>query len=125
VAFAEQHSAKKIVTRSPKRAPKGKHSVDIELAIVADLSNLKILHDRFVFDVISGTFHRVSETAAFILDELKLKIPIAELVTHYSDRYRISRAVAERDVELFLNDLSLARLPVYGAVGAEKRDQES
>ncbi len=123
MAFAEQDIAPKIVRRSPKRAPRGKPAVDIELSIVADLSNLKILHGRFVFDISSGTFHRVSETAAFILSELQRKVPIGQLVRHYSDRYEISRAVAERDIELFLNDVSVARLPVYRVAGVQKHRQ--
>lgn len=36
-----------------------------------NLGNLRIINDRFVLDVCSGTFHRLSETAAFILAELQ------------------------------------------------------
>ena len=140
MAFAEQQPAKKTISRSLKRAANGKHRVNmdkppivnmdkppvnVELSILADLSNLKILQGRFVFDVSTGTFHRVSETAAFILGELRRKVPIAELVRHYSERYEISQAVAERDIELFLNDLSVARLPVFGTVGTQLHHQRS
>jgi hypothetical protein len=33
------------------------------------------------------------------------------IITRYADRYGISRAGAERDVGLFLNDLSATSLP--------------
>ncbi len=150
MAFAERQPVKKTVSRSLKRAANGKQPakntisrfrkraangeprvnmdkppVNIELSIVADLSNLKILQGRFVFDVCTGTFHRVSETAAFILGEMKRKVSIDELVRHYSERYGISRAIAERDIELFLNDLSVARLPVFGSVGTQMHHQRS
>lgn len=71
-----------------------------------NLGNLRIINDRFVLDVCSGTFHRLSETAAFILAELQRQTPLAVLVSAYAKRYDISPAIAERDVELFLNDLS-------------------
>ena len=64
------------------------------------LSNLKIVNGCLVFDVCSGKFHRVSETAAFVISELKQQTPIAGIVSthtpaiqniprHRSARYRI------------------------------------
>ena len=73
------------------------------------LSNLKIVNGCLVFDVCSGKFHRVSETAAFVISELKQQAPIAGIVSAYSQRYKISPAIAARDIELFLNDMSVTR----------------
>jgi Coenzyme PQQ synthesis protein D (PqqD) len=73
------------------------------------LSNLKIVNGCLVFDVCSGKFHRVSETAAFVISELKQQTPIAAIVSAYSQRYKISPAIAARDIELFLNDMSVTR----------------
>ena len=71
------------------------------------LSNLKIINGCIVFDVCSGKFHRVSETAAFIINELKQQTPASQIIVDYSQRYAISQAVAARDVELFMNDISV------------------
>ena len=71
------------------------------------LSNLKIVNGCLVFDVCSGKFHRVSETAAFVI--MKQQTPIAGIVSAYSQRYKISLAIAARDIELFLNDMSVTR----------------
>lgn len=73
----------------------------------AHLSNLKIIDGCIVFDVCSGKFHRVSETAAFVIDELKQRTPVTAIVAAYSQRYGISPAIAARDIELFLNDISV------------------
>jgi len=111
MALAEQSAQKTAKTNGTAKKVRSKPAANVRMPIVADLSNLRILKDRFVLDVHSGTFHRVSETAAFILCELKHRTPIAELVIHYANRYEISRAIAERDVELFLNDPSVSGLP--------------
>jgi hypothetical protein len=71
------------------------------------LSNLKIINGCLVFDVCSGNFHRVSETAAFIINKLKQQTPVSKIIVDYSQRYAISQAVAARDVELFMNDISV------------------
>ncbi|MEZ5822480.1 MAG: PqqD family protein [Xanthobacteraceae bacterium] len=73
------------------------------------LSNLKIINGCIAFDICSGKFHRVSESAAFVISELKRQTPLGKLVSSYSRRYQISPSVAARDVELFLNDISVIR----------------
>ena len=73
------------------------------------LSDLKIVGGCLAFDVRSGKFHRVNESAAFVLDELKRQTPVKALVASYSRRYGISPDLAARDVELFLNDMAVAR----------------
>jgi Coenzyme PQQ synthesis protein D (PqqD) len=73
------------------------------------LSNLKILNGGLVFDVCSGKFHRVSETAAFIIGALKQQTPIPAIIGAYSRQYKISPTIAARDIELFLNDMSVMR----------------
>ena len=73
------------------------------------LSNLTIVNGSLVFDVCSGHFYRVSETAAFIIDALKRQTPIPSIIAAYSQRYEISQTIAARDIELFLNDMSVLR----------------
>ncbi|MGO9171571.1 MAG: PqqD family protein [Rhodomicrobium sp.] len=82
-----------------------------------DLSSLRILLSRFVFDERRGTFHRVSETAAFIMSELKSGRSHSELNEIYAQRYGVPRATAERDLELLLNDLSASWLSAEGSPG--------
>jgi len=73
------------------------------------LSNLKIVNGCLAFDVCSGKFHRISESAAFVIGELKRQTPPAPLITSYSQCFGISPAIAARDIELFMNDISVVR----------------
>ena len=73
------------------------------------LSNLKIVNGCLAFDVCSGKFHRISESAAFVIGELKRQTPFGVLISSYSQRFKIPRAVAARDIDLFLNDISVVR----------------
>ena len=73
------------------------------------LSNLKIVNGCLAFDVCSGKFHRISESAAFVIGELKRQTPLGALITSYSQCYGISHAIAARDIEFFLNDMSVVR----------------
>ena len=84
-----------------------KNGVDSGNAV--HLSNLKIINGCIAFDICSGKFHRVSETAAFVIGELQRQTSIAAIVATYSQRYQTSPAVAARDIELFLNDMSVIR----------------
>ncbi|WP_370879977.1 PqqD family protein [Labrys monachus] len=86
-----------------------------------DFSHVLIIKNRFIFDTITGKFHRASETASFILSQLKVNAPINEIVVRYTERYGVGRAIAERDVELFLNDMSMVGLPAREASGSLKR----
>jgi hypothetical protein len=71
----------------------------------AHLSDLRII-GCLVFDVRSGKFHRVSETAAFVIGELKRQTPLSGIIVACSQRYAISQATAARDIEFFLNSIS-------------------
>jgi hypothetical protein len=102
-----------------KRAPAAKKRQPF--SFFANLSNLRILLDRFVFDERRGTFHRISETAAFIMTELKAGRSPGELSETYAKRYGVMRAIAERDVELLLNDLSVVWFSVNGIPGPVMR----
>jgi hypothetical protein len=72
----------------------------------AHLSNLQII-GCLVFDICSGKFHRVNETAAYVIGELKRQTPVSGIVAAYAQRYAVSPAVAERDVELFMNSIAV------------------
>jgi hypothetical protein len=73
------------------------------------LSNLKIVNGCLVFDICSGKFHRISESAAFVIGELKRQTPLEAIITSYSQCYGISPAIAARDIEFFMNDISVVR----------------
>ena len=73
------------------------------------LSNLKIINGCLAFDVCSGKFHRISESAAFVIGELKRQTPFGAIITSYSKCYGISPSIAARDIEFFMNDLSVIR----------------
>jgi hypothetical protein len=84
-----------------------KNGVDSGNAV--HLANLRIINGCIVLDVCSGKFHRVSETAAFVIGELQRQTAIAGIIAAYSRRYATSPAIAARDIELFLNDMSVTR----------------
>ena len=87
--------------RTPKEGMNGGNAVH--------LSNLTIVNGCLAFDVCSGKSHRISESAAFVIGELKRQTPFGALVTSYSQCYGISPALAARDIELFLNDISVIK----------------
>jgi len=87
--------------RTPKEGMNGGNAVH--------LSNLTIVNGCLAFDVCSGKFHRISESAAFVIGELKRKTPFGALITSYSQCFGISPAIAARDIEFFMNDLSVVR----------------
>jgi len=91
---------------------------DEAAVLLADLSSLRILRDQFVFDDRTGTFHRATESAAYILSELKRRTPISLISAQYAERYQVGQAIADRDVELFLNDLSIVGLQAGDATMA-------
>ncbi len=125
--------------KSPsKKAPRSKSprnewpgtAADAEPAVnghptaAVGLTNLKIIRNRFVFDTQTGKFHRISETAAFLLIELQRQTPVADLVMRYAERYAVPHPIAERDLELFLNDLAVAGGPTYGHPAPPQADRE-
>jgi len=100
-----------ILKREARRSNKNQNDGE-SITLAFDISCIDIIKDRFIFDTRSGKFHRASESAAFILKQLKLSTPIPEIVTRYAGRYGVVKAIAERDVELFLNDMSVVGMPV-------------
>jgi hypothetical protein len=61
--------------------------------------------DQFLLDTISGNFYRVTPTAGFILQAMFDGADDAKLVNLVEKRFKINRARALRDVELFTSDL--------------------
>ena len=76
---------------------------------VLDINFGGVVNGCLAFDVCSGKFHRIGESAAFVISELKRQTPFGTLIASYSQRYEISPAIAARDIELFLNDISVVR----------------
>ena len=71
----------------------------------ANGSRLVFFGDSFVFDRISGNFHRINATAAFILRAIENGISTADLPELVQSQYGIDHASAVRDAELFLDEL--------------------
>jgi hypothetical protein len=70
------------------------------------LGHLRIINHNYLFDTHFGLFWKISETSAFIIDELKRHNPsIAALSASYAKHFKMTQGMAERDVELFLNDM--------------------
>ncbi|MCK9908150.1 PqqD family protein [Microbacteriaceae bacterium K1510] len=61
--------------------------------------------DQFVLDTLSGNFYRVTPTAGFILRRLVAGRKPGELVNVVADHFKIDRARALRDVEMFMSEL--------------------
>lgn len=70
-------------------------------------SGLCFYGDEFVFDTVSGMFFRLSPTASFVLRSLEAGTKLTDLPAALETRYRVDRATATRDVELFLNELAV------------------
>ena len=87
------------------RVTEAKKAAASRKLLQSDFANIRLLNDRFVFDARSGTFHRVSESAAFILVCMQCENDLARVVASYARRYSLPPAIAERDVENFLGDL--------------------
>lgn len=68
-------------------------------------SRLRFYNDEFVFDVVSGSFYRVSPVAVQILRGIIEGEDIDSLVSMVEGRYGIDRMTALRDIELFYNSL--------------------
>jgi hypothetical protein len=54
------------------------------------LTDLQVIKGCLIFDMVSGTFYRVSESAGFIVEQMKEQIPIPTILVAYAARYQIS-----------------------------------
>ena len=70
-----------------------------------EFKNLRLIEDCMIFDEVTGKFHRVSKTAAFIIRCMKSHIPIPVIIQMYTDKFNIPITIAARDIELFMNDI--------------------
>jgi hypothetical protein len=57
------------------------------------------------FDTVSGRFHRVNDTAAFILEQMKRRAPVPDIILQLADTFDIPIETAARDVEHFMAGL--------------------
>lgn len=69
------------------------------------VSRLTFFDDRFVFDRVSGHFHRLNPTAAFVLRALDDGLDPTKLPELLQSHYDIDHETAIRDAELFVNEL--------------------
>jgi len=61
--------------------------------------------DQFLLDTVSGNFYRVTPTAGFILRHLIIGRTPTELVNIVCQHFKIDRARALRDIEMFTSEL--------------------
>ncbi len=66
---------------------------------------LRFYGENFVLDTVSGSFYRLTPTAAFILQALIERSDRGDLAERVQNRFGTSQARAVRDVELFLSEL--------------------
>jgi len=73
------------------------------------LTDLQLINGRLVFDAVSGKFYRISDSACFLIEVLKRKLALDDIIVAYAGRYKITQQTAQRDIEAFLNDLGVMR----------------
>ena len=61
--------------------------------------------DGVAFDTVSGRFHRVNDTAAFIIERLKRRAPVPEIILQLAETFAVPVETAARDVEHFMSGL--------------------
>ncbi len=69
------------------------------------VSSFRFYGDQFILDTVSGNFYRVTPTASFILRALIDGKRQDELVNVVEQHFKIDRARALRDVEMFTSEL--------------------
>ncbi|HWM49018.1 MAG TPA: PqqD family protein [Xanthobacteraceae bacterium] len=74
------------------------------------LSKLRFYGDQFVLDTVSGRFYRLTPVAGFVLKALIAGTEQDRLADVVAQTFGADRATAERDVELFLGELSSLEL---------------
>jgi hypothetical protein len=67
---------------------------------------LRFYGDEFVFDSVSGMFHRLNPSASFMLRALIAGATPEELPRRLQAHYALDSATAARDAQLFLNSLA-------------------
>ena len=70
------------------------------------LSPLHFYGDRFVLDVSSGKFYRISSSASFVLHALEDHSDIEQATKLLCSKYGLTHSVARRDMENFISELS-------------------
>lgn len=82
-----------------------KRSSPLEVDVDDPATKYRFYGDQFLLDTVSGNFYRVSPTAGFILRHLIGGETPAELVNVVAQRFKIDRARALRDIEMFTSEL--------------------
>lgn len=85
----------------------------VKLARRFNIDRIKIYGERFVFDCITGSFHRISETAAFVIKELQRETKLQDIIDLFSKHYGISTKKAVADIEILISEL--IALNIFGA----------
>ena len=49
-----------------------------------EFKNVRLIEDCMIFDEATGKFHRVSKTAAFIIDHLKVQTSVPDIIEAYA-----------------------------------------
>jgi len=67
-------------------------------------NHLRIV-DGVVFDTVSGRFHRVTDTAAFIIEQMQRRAPVPNIILQLAETFAVPVETAARDVEHFMSGL--------------------
>ena len=67
-------------------------------------NHLRIV-DGVVFDTVSGRFHRVNDAAAFVLERMKQRAPVPEIILQLAEMFAVPVETAARDAEHFMSGL--------------------
>ena len=73
--------------------------------MTVEFKNIEVIDDCIMFDAVTGKFHRISETAAFIINRIKCNDPVPQIITEYADKFSVPLTKAAREIELFMSDL--------------------
>ena len=106
--MAHNMKIKKQVNRSSEKGQNNYSKIEyptVALTKRYNIDKVKIYGERFVFDCITGSFHRISETAAFIIRELQRETKLLDIIELFSKHYNISTKKAVADVEILISEL--------------------
>ena len=70
------------------------------------LSPLHFYGDRFVLDISSGKFYRISSSASLVLHALQDHGDVDQATKFLCSNYGLTHSVARRDMENFISELS-------------------
>lgn len=77
----------------------------VQLNTKLNINKIKFYGERFLFDSITGSFHRISDTAGFVIRELQRETKLLDIIDLFSKHYGISTKKAVADIEILISEL--------------------